>query len=441
MSSALKAKTMRLRITVRSWRSRIVIGLTLALVGALGYEVWDRPARRAAHDARTALATGRYDQARAAVERWVALRPRSGEAQYVRAKVGIAQSRSRDISEGMKAAQASGYPETQLAVLRALIDAQHGRLAQARPVLAEAFATTTEPDRMLYEALARVYLETYDFGHAGAILDRWAKDAPDDVRPPLWHASVHRRRNIDHAIILDDYREALRRSPDNPDARLGLAEELEQLHRNDEAADAYRALLALRPSDPAGQLGAGRNALALGNEPDALRHLDRAVELDPGNPAARLEHAKLDLRKGDPAAALTHLDHAIARAPADATAHYQRSLALRHLGRESEAGDEQKTFKRLQLERQQLDELLEQLGKSPGNVTLQVRVAQWMFQHAYGDEAVQWCRKILTDTPGQPETCLLLAEYHEHRGEVDQAEAYRALTLHRQPAPTEAGAR
>ena len=175
---------MRLVVAVRSWRWRAVIGLALALLGVIGYELWDRPARRAAQDARTALAAGRYDEARAAIERWLTLRPRSAEAQYVRAKVGIAQGRSRDILEGMKAAQAAGYPEKQLAVLRALIDAQHGRLAQARPVLADAFASATEPDLMLDEALARVYLETYDFAHAGAVLDRWAKEAPADVRPP-----------------------------------------------------------------------------------------------------------------------------------------------------------------------------------------------------------------------------------------------------------------
>lgn len=430
---------MRLVDTVRSWRWRVVIGLAVGLLGAASYEVWDRPARRAAEDARTALAAGRYDQARIAVERWLALRPRSGEAQYLRAKVGIAQGRSQDIHEGMKAAQASGYPEKKLALLRALLDAQHGRLAQARPVLAEAFATANVPDLMLDEALARVYLETYDFGHAGAVLDRWAKDAPGDVRPPLWHASVHRRRNVDHALILDDYREALRRSPDNPDALLGRAEELEQLLRNDEAAEAYRALLSLRPNNPAGQLGAGRNALALGNESEALVHLDRAIELAPENAAAQLEHAKLDLRRGDAATALIHIDQAIARTPADATAHYQRSLVLKHLGREGEAVDEQQTVKRLKHERGQLDDLLEKLAKSPDNVTLQVRVAQWMFQHAYDDEAVQWCRKILTDTPGHPETCLLLANYFARRGQVDQANAYRARAL--QTRPITAGTR
>ena len=231
----------------------------------------------------------------------------------------------------------------------------------------------------------------------------------------------------------------MRRAPDNPDARLGLAEELEQLHRNDEAADAYRALLALRPDDPAGQLGAGRNALVLGNESEALRHLDRAIALDPANAPARLEHAKLDLRRGDAAAALTHIDHAIARTPADATAHYQRSLVLKHLGRDREAAEEQQTFKRLQLEREQLDDLLEQLAKTPGNVTLQAGVAQWMFQHGYDDEAVQWCRKILTDTPGQPETCLLLAEYYARRGQFDQANAFREQAL--QKRPTTAGTR
>ena len=413
-------------LRVRRWQWGLLT-VTVAALATFALEAWARPARRAASATRRALAGGRYAEARGAVERWLRLRPGSAEAQYYRAKIGIAQGRARDIHEGMKEAEARGYPREKLAVLRALLDAQHGRVGQARPVLAEAFAAARAPDPMLDEALARVYIETYDFAHAGAVLARWAAEAPHDPRPPLWHAKVHLRRNAEPDVVAADYREALRRDPNSAEARLGLAEQLERSQHHREAAEAYDALLALRPDDPAGHLGAGRNALALGDEAAACRHLDRALELDPGSAPAHVERAKLDLRHGDAASALAHLDSAIAGAPSDPAAHYQKSLALKRLGREDGAAREHQVFAQLQRDRRQLEELQDRLGDSPDDANLQAQVASWMFEHHYEQEALNWCQKILTDSPGHPATCLLLAVYHDHRGDTAQADHYRRL--------------
>ncbi|MDR3637521.1 MAG: tetratricopeptide repeat protein [Isosphaeraceae bacterium] len=428
---------MSLMATYPKWRSAAGAAALLVAVATAGFFTWEQPVRREAQATRRALALGKYDVARGATERWLRLRPRSADAHYYRAKVAIAQGRSRDIYEGLKQAEALGCPEERLAVLRALLDAQHGRLARARAVLATAFAASSGPDPMLDEALARVYLDAYDFPHAGAVLDRWAKDAPDDPRPPLWHANVHLRRDAEPEVLIADYREVLRRDPNSAEARLGLAEQLERAQQNSAAADAYTALLALRPDDPGGHLGAGRNALALGDEASALHHLDRALELDPESAAGHLERAKLDLRHGDAGAALAHLDRAIARSPSDPAAHYQRSLALKRLARDDEASREQDTFNRLQRDRRQLEDLQERLGETPGDVSLQARVARWMFEHAYDDEAVKWCGKILTDRPGHPETCVLLADYYSRHGQPEKAAAVRRLAT---PGPARAAA-
>jgi len=430
-----EATTPTRRATPRRWPWVIAVFTLAALLAVAGYEAWERPARRAAQATRQALAAGRYADADRSLARWLELRPRSAEAQYFRAKAGIAQGRARDIYEGLKEAEALGYPEESLAVLRALIDAQHGRIAQALPVLAKAFAATpaSAPDLMLDEALARVCVETYDFSHAGAVLARWAADAPSDPRPPLWHAKVHIRRNAEPEIIVADYREALKRDPNSHDARLGLAEQLERAQQNQEAAVAYSAALAVQPDDPAVNLGAGRNALALGDETTALRHLDRALELDPDRGEAHLERAKLALRRGDPKAALSHLDRAVARIPSDPGVHYQRSLALKRLGRDEEAAREQESFTRLQRDRRQLDDLQEQLGETPNDAALQAQVARWMFDHSFEDEALRWCHKILIDKPAHAETCLLLADYYARRGETDQADAYRRLAAQGPP--------
>jgi hypothetical protein len=48
-----------------------------------------------------------------------------------------------------------------------------------------------------------------------------------------------------------------------------------------------------------------------------------------------------------------------------------------------------------------------------------------MFSNGYDAEAVLWSNKILSDTPAHPETCLLLADYYHHLGQLERANLYR----------------
>jgi len=408
----------------RRWKAIVLAG-GFAFVALVVLAVWEWPTYQARRDVRRALATGRFQDAWKIVEHWVRQRPHSGEAQYFRAKTAIALGRKRDMVLGLKEARALGYRDDRLAVVQALIDAQYGRMKQARPVLARAFADAQEPDLMLNEALARVYLETYDFAHAGPVLKRWAQEAPTDPRPLLWHAALLRRRDAEAQPIIDDYRQVLQRAPKNAEAHLGLAEQLEQTHQNAQAAAIYSAYIALRPDDPAGHIGAGRNAAELREDSTARAHFDQALELDPGNAAAHLERAKLNLRLGDFEKALVDLDQAVAATPFDSVVHYQRSLVLKRLGRHSEAVLAQQTFDRLRKERLQLEELQERLGEAPDDLRLQYQIAHWMFKHGYDDEAVKWSQKILLDSPGHRGICLLLIDYYTMHGQPDRAEQFR----------------
>lgn len=409
----------------RRWAIAASVAPALFALAAAGWVAWEWPAWRASREVRRALAAGRHDDAWKAVARWLDLRPRSAEAQYYRAKAAIATGRRDDVADGLTRAQALGYPEDRLAVLRALIDVQFGRIAPAQPVLARAFAEGG-PDPIVDEALARVYLEMYDFPRARAVLSRWADDDPNDLRPPLWRALVDRRADAEPEVILADFQEVLRRDPKHAAARLGAAEELAKAHRTQEAAEAFAGYLADYPDDPAAHLGAGLAAIALGDEGGAASHLDRTLALDPGNGPAHLERGKIDLRRNDPAAALAHFDRAALATPFDPAVHYQRSIALKRLGKDDESAREQAEFARLTRDRRDLEDLQARLADSPGDARLQTQLARWMFEHGYELEGVNWAKKVLLDHPGQPETCLLLAAYFERVGNWDQARFYKA---------------
>ena len=417
---------MRFLATFRRRWWLVTILAVLSALSVSGWVAWERPSRQASAEARRALAAGRYEDAWNVLERWTRARPRAAEAHYLRAKTAIALGRRHDVTVSLKEARALGYPEDGLAVLRALIDARNGRLAEAQPVLARAFAEARAPDLMIDEALARVYLETYDFPHAGAVLTRWARDAPTDPRPPWWRARANLRRDAEPNVVIADCREALRRDPTLAEARLGLADLLRREHRNTEAAAEYDAYLASKPDDPAGHLGAGSNRLELGDLDAARRDLDRALVLDPENAEAHKERAKLDLRLGDAAAALGHLDRAVAVLPHDPALHYSRRLALTRLGRLDEAKQEQQVMDRLKADLDRMNELQARLAGSPHDAHLQTELARWMLAHGYDKEGEKWARKVLGEHPGNPETCLLLADYHERLGQWERAQYYRA---------------
>jgi tetratricopeptide (TPR) repeat protein len=416
-------------------RKAAVLVIVVAMGAGCVLAAWEWLAWRASRAAHRALSAGRYQEAHDAADRLLRLGVRRAEAQYLRAKTAIALGRRGEYLDSMKHAEALGYSRERLTVLRALIDAQYGRPASALPVLAQAFAEAKDaiPDPMVDEALARLYLERYDFPHAGAVLVRWAKDAPDDSRPPWWRAELNRRREAEPDVIIADYREVLKRAPGHREALRGIAKELERAHRDSAAGQAYDALLAIYPDDPAGHLGAGRTAIRLGDLATAISHLDRAVTLDPNNAKAHLEHAKIDLKRNEANAAIVHLDRAVALVPFDPETHYQRSLALKRLGKGEEAAREYATFTRQSGEQREREDLQERLADWPDNPELASQLARWMFTHGYDQEGVTWAKKILIDHPGHPETCQLLVDYYERLGQSALAEAFRKQASSRRP--------
>ena len=72
------------------------------------------------------------------------------------------------------------------------------------------------------------------------------------------------------------------------------------------------------------------------------------------------------------------------------------------------------------------DKAVEVLLNLSCDTAAQVELARWMFSHGYEAEGLQWSKKILVDSPGLPEVCQLLADYHRSRGREDLASSYLA---------------
>jgi tetratricopeptide (TPR) repeat protein len=420
---------------VRAWRWAVAGVVALASAAGLGRWAYVRFAERTAEAAvAVAYRGGRAEAAREALGRWLKRSPNSAAPYLWKVRFALAGRRLDEAEDAMRRAEALGAPRLEIVRLNAVAGAFTGRFTESEPILRQAFNENAGADPLVDEALARVYLETYDFHRAGIALKRWMDAAPHDPKPYLWRAEIDTRTS-DTGAALADYREALKRDPRSARARFGLAEGLRQGHFNAEAAEAYAAYLELRPDDPAAHLGAGRNAAELGNAEDALRHLERASELAPNDAEVHRVLADLLTRRNDFKAALAHLDRAVALDPYDLEARHSRGLVLTRLGRLDEAKADQARATKLRAEMGDLLSAQTKLVRSPHDCSAKLRIMRWMFNHGKTDEGVRWAETILREQPNQSDACRSLAEHYARTGQTGRANFYRALAGPEPAAP------
>ena len=188
--------------------------------------------------------------------------------------------------------------------------------------------------------LAALYYDIGAFDHALAELQVISEQAPDDPRPYRLRGLIYKDfENEYERDAVHEYRESLRRDPDQPDRqqiRLELAECLVKQTHFDEAMEAIGPcensadVLAIRAQCYAGK----------GDKASARRLLGEALARDPDHLASMLRLASLDLESGDAAAAARTLRHAVDRYPKDPEVRYRLSQAYDRLG-QPKAAEEQ----------------------------------------------------------------------------------------------------
>src|SRR5690242_19151283 len=105
----------------RSWLGRhgvagILIALAVVAIGGyLGFAQYR--VSRLADAVRRSFAARRYDEARGPLQLWLAGRPPSGEAQYYRAWLALADERPSEAVEAAERAQRLGFDRAPLEVL------------------------------------------------------------------------------------------------------------------------------------------------------------------------------------------------------------------------------------------------------------------------------------------------------------------------------------
>jgi predicted Zn-dependent protease len=424
---------------IRAGRGRVILlaaGLMVALAigaGLVSQFVSEAQSSSMGRLAREALAARRYDQARTLIRRWAAESPRSGEPDYYQAVLEVEADRPAEALDAMRRSIARGYPEEPVLILRAVLLARAGQFEQAEPVLTRAFLSGAEPRAEVAEGLSRIYLKTFRLAETTKVLDSWMKAAPDDPRPYLLRNEVDQRINSEPAVLIRNYREALRRDPGLIVARLGLAEKLRETALVEEAETEYAALLGRDPKNVRGLVGAGQIALLQGDLVAATRHLEDALAIDPRDKVALREIGLIDMNSGRTARACDRFAAAVEVDPYDPEIRYSYSRALQMSGKTARAAEESAATERLKKEQQRIADLRQRLVQRPEDVELRSEAARWLIEHGHDKEGLEWTALILRQQPGHPSTCRLLADYYASRGNLGLANYYR-LTATETPA-------
>jgi tetratricopeptide (TPR) repeat protein len=121
----------------------------------------------------------------------------------------------------------------------------------------------------------------------------------------------------DGGKLLDTYRDAVQRRPEDADARTSLAQLLVRLKRTEEALPHFERAIALDAQRPAHHVNLGNAFAQLQRWDEAIESLRRGQQMQPGDSTTTFDLAKALHRKGDHAAAVTEFQKVIGLDPND----------------------------------------------------------------------------------------------------------------------------
>jgi tetratricopeptide (TPR) repeat protein len=328
-------------------------------------------------------ATGELEIRKKAVEE----NPRDAEAQ---ARLGIAYRDAGRLAEAAQTLEKSLELNPRLPrvpILLAFVYMSSGRYSDAVSHLRQAFETEQEASMRLIvgQRLVECLFTTGGEEEAVEVIGKLRRLKPDDpdvlylaskAYANVWNATVQRllEKSADshraHQILAEvletqekfseaasEYRVILRQQPRMPSFHYKLGKMLLRADPSPQGEDAamaeFRAELEINPLDVPSRVEIGDLELKAGRVQDALKLFTRAVELQPGHAMAQLGLARVRIANRQYEEALLSLEEARRLAPKDDAVPYQKMLALRSLGRQSDARQAQADFQKLRLEKEQ----------------------------------------------------------------------------------------
>lgn len=275
---------------------------------------------------------------------------------------------------------------------------------------------------LIIEALINGYLvndrpnDAYHFALA------WTLEYPED-----WQAFLSLGRACQLKMSFDkaikSFEKVLELKPDQPKARLWLAQTLALGTEFEQAKEQYQVFLRNAPDDPEGLVGLAKCQYSLGDVQGAQETLDYLLGQDPNSVPGLLARGQL-VQSRAPEEALPWLQKAVAIEPNDPNILYNLILALRAAHKDQDATFYDQRLKANHAKTTQLTNLILEVLKDANNVDLRYQIAALNLELGKEEEAAHWFQTVLWIDPDHRPTLRALADYWRKHKDVQRAAFY-----------------
>jgi Flp pilus assembly protein TadD len=275
--------------------------------------------------------------------------PQNGRARFLLAQVLRRRQRPDKAEKALRQARQLGCPESECQRELALNEAVIEFTPRTADALIQLLNDKPDDEEVL-QALGEGYGRLHDWTEAERYLTRLIEQHPEKVEAWLQRGQVRqaaRERDQNHDEAAGDFREVIRRVPDDFRARLGLAECLLSDAR---IADAKRELLICRQLNPAHTEPLIGLAICAAEEQDlqqAQALLGQALNFEPNSLIALSMQGDLCLRRKEYADAIRFYQKLLSLDPTNLAVHLNLAQAFRQCGRLEDAKNEEAFFQQL----------------------------------------------------------------------------------------------
>lgn len=409
----------------RKWLLRLCAVFALLAVagwqGAVQYRAWRHLA-----DGRAALARGDAGEARRHLELCLEEWPRSAEAHFLAGRAARRTASAPVALRHFETAAGLGYDAREIEIERALGALAEGDYVSSEPVLARAVEAGHPATAEIAEALAPVYLASYQLTAAGALTAKWVEAAPDAPKAWAVRADVlERMRNKEAATAAQ--RTAVALAPTDRAARARLVRYLLETRQAPDEAAGHAEWLATGASGDFGaqvQLAACREMQGRTNDAAAL--LDSVLKAAPTNAAALHLRGKIEMNRGRHAEAVPFLRRGADADPSDAELLYTLFVCLQSAGTPAEVRTAEERWKRCDADLRRVGELTRQVSANPTDPNTRREIGELFLRNGRTTEGVRWLESALQLDPAHAASHAALATHYTAIGRTDLAAQHSA---------------
>ena len=378
--------------------------------------------------AETALAHYQNDSALAHLEKCLSVWPDNVTAHVLAARAERRAGRATEAEEHIDLARKSaGARADAVAFEWSLLQAATGRLETVETQLQDRIKKSPAEAPLIWEALCVGYRRTYRMVEADNLLKTWLYFDPDNVQAHFLRGEAHRQLGAD-GLAIENYQRVVDLDPTHELARRYLARALVRRGRYKEAASHFEVLLRRSPDDPELKTGLARSWRYLGRKEEAVALLDAVLGDHPEYGPALRERGRAALAVEAFADAEAWLRKAQRALPYDYDTQFALHQALNGLGRVEDAKTELAVALLLKDRMERVSEIQsKQMTLTPFDAALHAELGGLLLDLGQQDSAERWLHSALRLDPQLASAHATLARLYDEQGDVDRAARHRRL--------------